>query len=117
MCGVPVGRTMVTTAKGTEMTRNRSITLLASAAGDLESLSPYVEPPSIPEGVTVDEYRRARPPQTKPLLDHVLSCLRSLRPVPARNQRFCRVEQRRERTHRVRTAPVRTLEAAAGAGA
>jgi len=36
-------------------------------ASDLEPLSPYVERPSMPEGVTVDEYRRARLPRTKPL--------------------------------------------------
>jgi catechol 2,3-dioxygenase len=48
----------------------------SAVAGDLESLSPYVEPPSIPEGVTVDEYRRARPCQAKPVMDHLLGWLR-----------------------------------------
>jgi hypothetical protein len=55
----------------------------ASVASDLESLSPYLEAPSIPEGVTVDEYRRARPPETNPLLDHLLGWLRHLRPTAA----------------------------------
>jgi hypothetical protein len=65
----------------------------APVASDLESLSPYVERPSIPEGVTLDEYRRARLPQTKPLLNHLLGWLRHLHPAPAsprEKQRLCR---------------------------
>jgi hypothetical protein len=46
------------------------------SAVDLESLSPYVERPTIPEGVTVDEYRRARVPQTNRLVAHLLGWLR-----------------------------------------
>jgi hypothetical protein len=53
----------------------------APVASDLESLSPYVEPPSIPEGVTVDEYRRARPPRARPL-DRLLGRLRRLAAAP-----------------------------------
>jgi hypothetical protein len=55
----------------------------AYVASDLESLSPYLEAPSIPEGVTVDEYRRARLPETNPLLDYLLGWLRHLRPAVA----------------------------------
>lgn len=50
----------------------------APVASDLASLSPYVEPPSIPEGLTVNEYRRARLPRTAPLLDRLLGWLRQL---------------------------------------
>jgi hypothetical protein len=53
----------------------------APVASDPQSLSPYVEPPSIPEGVTVDEYRRARP-QTKPRVDQLLGRLRRLAAAP-----------------------------------
>jgi hypothetical protein len=53
----------------------------APVASDLESLSPYVEPPSIPEGVTVDEYRRARLPRAKPL-DRLLGRLARLAAAP-----------------------------------
>jgi hypothetical protein len=41
-------------------------------------LSPYIEPPTIPEGMTIDEYRRARAPQPKPLAPQVFSGLRRL---------------------------------------
>jgi hypothetical protein len=48
-----------------------------------QSLSPYVEPPSIPEGVTVGDYRRARPRQTKPRLGHLRRWLRHRRGAEA----------------------------------
>ena len=48
----------------------------APGRSDLESLSPYLERPSIPEGMTVEEYRRVRLPQTKPRLDHLRAWLR-----------------------------------------
>jgi hypothetical protein len=54
----------------------------APVASDPQSLSPYVEPPSIPGGVTVDEYRRARQPQTRPRLDRLLGRLGRLAAAP-----------------------------------
>jgi hypothetical protein len=50
----------------------------APVASDLAWLSLYVEPPSIPEGLTVDQHRRARQPRTKPRLDRLLGRLRQL---------------------------------------
>jgi hypothetical protein len=49
------------------------------AASGREPLSPYLEAPSIAEGMTVDEYRRARAHQAKPRLERMLGLLRHLR--------------------------------------
>jgi hypothetical protein len=49
------------------------------------SPGPYLEPPTVPEGMTLDEYRRARPPRPQPLPAHLLGRLRHLagvRPEP-----------------------------------
>jgi hypothetical protein len=34
--------------------------------------SPYIEPPTIPEGMTVAEYRRAQLPRNEPVVLHLL---------------------------------------------
>jgi hypothetical protein len=33
-----------------------------------DGVSPYLEPPTIPEGMTIGEYRRARRRRSKPLM-------------------------------------------------
>lgn len=53
-----------------------------------EPLSPYVEAPSIAEGVTVDEYRRARLHQAKPRLKRMLGLLRHLRQAGQRGDGY-----------------------------
>ena len=42
------------------------------------SISPYVEPPTVPEGMTVEEYRRARLPRRRPQLPPLLDWLSHL---------------------------------------
>ena len=48
---------------------------LEPAASGRAPLSPYVDAPSIAEGMTVDEYRRGRLHQTKPRRERMLSLL------------------------------------------
>ena len=39
----------------------------------------YIEPPTIPAGMTVADYRRSRPPQRKPLTVRLRSAFRASR--------------------------------------
>jgi hypothetical protein len=84
-------------------------------ASDTESLSPYVERPSIPEGVTVDQYRRARPPHTKPLMGHLLGWLSVLRPARASTNGTDRRHPDRRRNDQ-RSSMVACAESGPGAG-
>jgi hypothetical protein len=42
----------------------------------MDSVCPYIEPPTIPEGMTVREYRINRPQRRVPIVRRVLVALR-----------------------------------------